>query len=117
MPSPVLVADDSPVARLSITREVRAKGLAVVERESAAGASTVDPTTIACALLDLELGDGVGTDVAARLRSSRADLPVAFFSSASSGDLLDRARALGPVFAKPAELADAIAWVIANASA
>ena len=39
-----------------------------------------------------------------------ADLPVAFFSAASPPDVVARARTVGPVFAKPAELDGAVAW-------
>lgn len=113
----VLIADDSAVARLTVAREVRAAGLDVIEHESAAAASAVDARDVACALLDLELGDGHGTDVASRLRSARAELPVAFFSSATDGDLVVHARTIGPVFAKPHELGDAVAWVVAQTRA
>lgn len=113
----VLIADDSAVARLTLVREVRAAGIEVVEHESARTASAVDARDLACALLDLELGDGDGTDVASCLRSACAELPVAFFSSATEGELLVRARAIGPVFAKPQELGDAVAWVVAQTRA
>lgn len=116
MPLPVLVADDSPAARFVVVRDVRARGLDVVEEESVAGASGVDPSGIACALLDLELEDGTGTDIATSLRERRSDLPIAFFSSAETGDLLERARRMGPVFAKPDQLGLAVAWVVENAA-
>jgi DNA-binding response OmpR family regulator len=83
----------------------------VVEQDSAAGASSVDPTDLACALLDLELGDGLGTDVAVRLRESRGTLPIAFFTSTAAPDALARAATFGPVFAKPDELDMAVDWV------
>jgi two-component system response regulator RegA len=111
----VLVADDSAVARLSVARELRSRGLDVVERESFASAATTDAAELTCALLDLELGDGNGADVADRLRASRSDLPVAFFSSAGDGALVARARAIGPVFTKPDGLVDAVAWIVARA--
>lgn len=117
MPLPVLVADDSPAARYVVVRDVRARGLEVVEETSVAGASGVDPSGIACALLDLELEDGTGTDIATRLREGRSDLPIAFFSSAEAGDLLDRARGMGPVFQKPGQLGLAVAWVVENTTA
>lgn len=111
----VLVADDSAVARLALVRRVRAAGCEVVEGDSLRGALLVDATTLACALLDLDLGDGWGTDVAERLRAASAGLPVAFFTGGAPADALDRARALGPVFAKPEELDGAVAWVLAAA--
>jgi CheY-like chemotaxis protein len=109
----VLVADDSAVARVSVARRVRALGFEVVERDSAASASTVDPASLACALLDLDLGDGSGADVAERLRTAPEahDLPIAFFTSTREGVAFDRAKRYGEVFSKPDELEKAVAWV------
>ncbi len=109
--SRVLVADDSAVARLTLARALRAAGFDVLEHASVETSSLVDPASVRCALLDLELDDGTGTDIAARLRETRPDLPIAFFSSARTGDVLAHARTFGPVFEKPAQLDDAVAWV------
>lgn len=106
----VLIADDSAVARVTVARRVRAAGFEVVEHDSCASASTVDATTIACALLDFDLGDGFGVDVAARLREGQASLPIAFFTSSSGADV-ELASAFGPVFTKPDELDAAIDWI------
>ncbi|MDB4945327.1 MAG: hypothetical protein JWP97_4861 [Labilithrix sp.] len=110
----VLIADDSPVARISVARLVRAEGLEVEERESVLDASSVDASELACALLDLELGDGLGTEVAERLRDVASELPIAFFTSEREGGALARARAFGPVFAKPGELDLAVDWIRRN---
>lgn len=107
----VLIADDSAVARVSVARRVRAEGIEVEERDSAAAASSVDTADLACALLDLELGDGFGTEVAERLREAQGGLPIAFFTSTLTPEVLARAQAFGPVFAKPEELDQAIDWV------
>ncbi len=106
----VLIADDSAVARQTLARRVRAAGFEVVEHDSCATASTVDGATIACALLDCDLGDGDGIAVAARLRAAKESLPIAFFT-ASKDDVTDRASAFGPVFEKPHDLERAIDWV------
>jgi DNA-binding response OmpR family regulator len=110
----VLIADDSAVARVSLARRVRAEGIEVEERDSAAGASAVDAADLACALLDLELGDGFGTEVAERLREGQDGLPIAFFTSTLAGEVLARAKTFGPVFAKPDQLDQAIDWVRRN---
>jgi CheY-like chemotaxis protein len=111
----VLIADDSPVARVALSRRVRAAGLEVDEHDSAASAMSVDPGTLACALLDFDLGDGFGIDVAIRLRATRSELPIAFFTTTDPSET-DRARAFGPVFAKPDELDAAVAWIARHAS-
>jgi CheY-like chemotaxis protein len=107
----VLIADDSAVARVSVARRVRAEGIEVVEQDSAAGASSIDTADLACALLDIDLGDGFGTEVAERLREGLDTLPIAFFSSTSTPEVLARAATFGPVFAKPEQLDQAIDWV------
>ena len=110
----VLVADDSPLVRAAVVRRVREAGREVVEAQSAATAATVDPAPLACALLDLDLGDGWGTEVAERLRAAAAELPIAFFTSEQGGDRVERAKTFGPVFAKPDEIDRAIAWVVSR---
>ncbi len=107
----VLIADDSAVARLTLARRVRAAGFEVIEHDSAASASTVDATTITCALLDFDLGDGLGVDVAARLRRVAGSLPIAFFTSTTESEVVERAAAFGPVFAKPDEIDAAVDWI------
>lgn len=110
----VLIADDSAVARVSVARRVRADGIVVEEHDSVASACTVEVEGLACALLDLDLGDGLGTEVAERLRAGHDGLPIAFFSSTSTPEVLAQAAVFGPVFAKPDELDEAIAWVRRN---
>jgi DNA-binding NarL/FixJ family response regulator len=107
----VLIADDSAVARVALARRVRAAGLEVVEHASAASAMTADASTLACALLDYDLGDGFGVEVAERLRSARVELPIAFFTTSERADITAQAAAFGPVFTKPDELDAAIAWI------
>lgn len=111
----VLVADDSAVARLSITSRVRESGLEIVESDSAASARAVDAVTLSCALLDFDLGDGDGADLASHLRRRAAELPIAFFTSTNAEGDRARASLFGPVFAKPDELDAAVEWVRRNA--
>lgn len=110
----VFVADDSPLVRAAVVRRIKDTGRDVVEADSAAGASSVDSRGLACALLDLDLGDGWGTDVAERLRASVAELPIAFFTSEQGGERVERARTFGPIFAKPEGIDEAIAWVVSR---
>src|SRR5437879_4667103 len=99
VPARVLIADDSAVARVAVAKRVRAEGREVVEEASARSASNVDASDIACALLDLDLGDGDGADVAGRLREKNGSLPIAFFTSSTTPEARARAAAIGPVFA------------------
>jgi DNA-binding response OmpR family regulator len=113
----VFVADDSPLVRAAVVRRIRDAGRDVVEADSAAAAkaSAVDASGLVCALLDLDLGDGWGTDVAEHLRASASELPIAFFTSEQGGDRVERAKTFGPVFAKPDGIDEAIAWVVSRA--
>ena len=103
----ILIADDSAVVRLTVGRRLRAAGHEVVECASFAEASVVELRDLRCALLDFDLGDGQGIDVAPRL--ALAGIPVAFFTSEEAPARED-ARKLGPVFGKPDDLDAAIAW-------
>ncbi|MBL8609887.1 MAG: response regulator transcription factor [Myxococcales bacterium] len=104
----VLVCDDSPVARAAVEKKLRAHGADVVLCASAAEARATTTDGLTCALLDVDLGDGLGTDVAAALRRAAPALPVAFFTSEP-----DVTNALGPVFRKPDGLDAAVAWALA----
>jgi FixJ family two-component response regulator len=73
----------------------------VHEASSAAAARGTDATALTCAIVDLELDDGDGADLAADLLGRRASLPVAFFTAGAAPQVVDRARRRGPVFDKP----------------
>jgi len=107
MPRTLLV-DDSAVVRLTMGRRLRAAGHDVVACASFAEAVVVDLAGIARALLDFDLGDGRGVDVAPRLVT--AGIPVAFFTSEDAPEVFDAARVFGPVFKKPDDVEAALAW-------
>ena len=110
-PAPILFVDDSPVARLAVQRRLTEYGLAAVILASAAEAASVTGCAFAAALLDIELGDGFGTDLAARLRAEAPALPIAFLTAGGPAPQLADAAHLGPVFSKTSELEDAVRWV------
>ncbi len=107
----IVIADDCALTRLVLARELEKRGLPVTYVVSlSAGRALRAP--VACALVDLDLGDGSGTQLAEHLRERTPALPIAFFTA--SPDTTE-ARRLGPVFRKPEGLADALAWVAAHA--
>jgi CheY-like chemotaxis protein len=115
----VLLVDDSPVARRLVARRLHAEGFELEEASSLEGArrlgaQTMD--TLLGAVLDLELDDGTGVELASWLRAERPSLPIAFFTAADSPQLVERARALGPVFAK-VDAEPLVSWVRGLASA
>jgi CheY-like chemotaxis protein len=111
----VFVADDSALARRAITTKVHAAGLAVVEGASAILDAAVDVAGLSCALVDLDLGDGDGTQLASELRRRSPALPIAFFTSGAAADVLARAKEYGPIFFKPSELDRAVDWITRHA--
>jgi len=110
----ILIVDDSPVARVTLRKRIEAAGMQVDAKESVADCGTVDAKSYDAALLDFDLGDGTGADVAARLRQTSPDLPIAFFTASEDEPAIDALRAVGPVFKKP-ELDRAVEWVAALA--
>jgi CheY-like chemotaxis protein len=112
MPS-ILLVDDSPVALRALAQRLTSEGFEVREALSVAAARSLDATTIGrlfCAILDLQLADGDGTDLAANLLGRRPFLPVAFFTMGATPSLVESARGRGPVFLKP-DVTPVIQWV------
>jgi two-component system OmpR family response regulator len=106
----VLLVDDSPVARQSLAKRLVAEGFAVREAQSVRAAHASAGIAPSCAVLDLQLPDGDGTDLAAALVAKHPGLPVAFFIAGAAPSLVESARCRGPVFVKPDDN-PLIAWV------
>ena len=117
MPLPVLVVDDSALACAAVSHWLGARGIEVTTAASSAEAAALDPAGFAAALLDLELGDGLGTELARRLRERAPGLPIAFLSASRDPALLAAARREGPVFSKVTGVDDAVRWVSARTAA
>jgi CheY-like chemotaxis protein len=107
----ILFVDDSTLARVATSRLLCARGLSVTALSSNAEAAAVDASTFAAALLDIELGDGFGTEVAARLRQRSPGLPIAFLTGGGAAPVLDVAQRFGPVFSKTSGVEEAISWI------
>jgi CheY-like chemotaxis protein len=105
----VLLVDDSPVVRRVLSQRLADEGLEVRAEATAAEASGVDLADVACAIVDIELPDGSGYDLASLLRGRKPLLEVAFYTAGAAGDVLASARPHGPVFWKP-EVEPVVAW-------
>lgn len=110
-PASILFVDDSAVARVAVKRRLVALGLEVVTFASAAEASGARGGDFVAVLLDIELGDGFGPDVAVRLREGAPGLPIAFLTAGGPAEVLDAAARLGPVFSKTSEVDEAVRWI------
>ncbi|HEX3343924.1 MAG TPA: response regulator [Polyangiaceae bacterium] len=110
----VLLVDDSPVVRRVLTTRLAAAGFDVVAEPTADATRAVDLSSVACAVVDIELPDASGADLAGELLRRRSSLPVAFFTAGASEAVMARARAHGPVFAKP-DVEPLMAWIASSA--
>lgn len=95
---------------MALARRLTAAGHGVREADSVKAAGSIDAAELGAAILDLELADGTGIDIARALRARRPDLDLAFFTADAGQETLTQARSLGPVFHKPDELDLVIAW-------
>jgi CheY-like chemotaxis protein len=108
----VLVVDDSPVALAVVSHLLRKEGLAVTALSSVREARRASPGVFAAALLDIELIDGLGTEVAQELRNVANALPIAFLTAGGTGANLAAAALFGPVFPKD-DFEHAVRWITA----
>jgi two-component system C4-dicarboxylate transport response regulator DctD len=111
----ILLVDDSPVARRAVARRLESEGFDVRQEGSAAAARAVDAGQLAGAIIDIELPDGSGVDLAAELRARAPSLPVAFFTATASPTVVAQARPHGVVFSKP-DLEPLVAWAARSAA-
>lgn len=107
----MLVADDSPVVRAALRRALAAAGFEALEAGSLEEARAIDASQLFAAVLDLDLGDGTGLDVARALSAAHPSLPYVFFSSGDDPPLTAEARSQAHVFIKPRELDRVVAWL------
>lgn len=105
-PQMVLLAEDDDAIRAEVRDQLTGLGHSVIEAASLAEARALsDLPGLTLILSDIQLGDGLGHDLAGR------GLPLVLMTSLPAGDAL-RARADGPVLTKPfppARLAAALA--------
>ena len=97
----VLLVDDSAVARRVLARRLEAEGFQVSEASSMAAARKVDFASLGCAIVDLELPDGDGTDLARTLLERRPNLPIAFFTLGTAPSLVEGPARAGPSSSSP----------------
>ena len=96
---PVLVVDDDPMTTRTVRRILGGDGHDVVVAGSCSEAAKLSGP-FAVAVLDLDLGDGCGTDLARELVERGVVAKVVFYSGSDQRSVVGRARQLGPVFRK-----------------
>ena len=110
----ILVADDSAIVVRVVRRRLERRGFDVVEATSAADCRSIDATSLAAAVFDLQLGDAEGAVSAARLLAHNPTVRVAFYSGCLTSERVGRAQALGPVFDKASDLEALLDWLCAE---
>lgn len=115
----VLIVEDDPMVRRAVARALRGAGHQVVAVERCDAARGLGHA-FDVAVLDLELPDGTGVEMARELLGVGTTEGVVFFSGAVDESLLLRAAKLGKVVAKSGDLGsllEAVAQLRATRSA
>jgi len=99
----VLIVEDDPAIRRAVTRALQRAGHEVVAVARCGGARGLG-RAFDVAVLDLELPDGTGVDMAGELLGLGTARGVVFFSGAADPSLLVRAAQLGQVVPKGGDL-------------
>jgi CheY-like chemotaxis protein len=102
----LLVVDDEPAVRQMATRYLREAGYSVVEAADGVQAWEYfqrEPTRVDAVLADVVMPRMPGTELAARLRRARVDLPIVLMSGYTPADLVARGleASLGELLTKP----------------
>lgn len=98
----LLIVDDQKDVARTLGRALRGRGFGVSIAHSCAEAEALD-VQVDCAVLDIDLPDGTGLELAERLIGEKARA-VVFFSGCSDECVRVRAAKLGPLVAKSAGL-------------
>jgi hypothetical protein len=110
----VFVKEESLPVRAQLARLLETVGARVHYAKTATGnrARTMPVQDFKCAFISLDRATAKDDpiDAAEVLRLYHPMLPVAFLDAGSDEALLERARCVGPIFAKPDQLDAAVAW-------
>jgi CheY-like chemotaxis protein len=111
-PVRILLVDDSAYVRARLTGALRARGLEPCAVATRAEALACDIASFDAAVLDVELGEESGVELARELLE-RAPLRVAFMTANVAAAQEQSAGTLGPVFTKDWDLAPLLGWLLA----
>jgi two-component system, response regulator RegA len=95
----VLIVDDEPATARSLGRVLRAAGYSVVIAGSCASARKLEDR-FDCAVLDIDLGDGSGIDLANELTARGSVARVVFYSGTMDDAVVERVTGTGPLVMK-----------------
>lgn len=117
MPEPIqlLLAEDDPVLARAVKRLLCAAGHQVTSVSSAAEAPADGSFNVA--VLDIDLGNGSGLDLAEALLQSGRARAIVFYSATRDPAQIERAQSLGVLVPKSAQLGALLAAVTATLAA
>jgi DNA-binding response OmpR family regulator len=110
----LVVEDDVTVAR-ALSRTLARRGFSVAIARSCTAARSL-PQNFDLAVLDLDLPDGNGVDLARQLLDCEKVPSVLFFTGSRDPTLLARARSLGPVVTKSSGTSEVLALLAPESS-
>lgn len=114
----LLIVDDSKLARMAVNKALNSlePDWTRIEASSAAEAlKAVQEKSPDIALLDFNMPERDGLDLAAELRRSNPRMPVAVISANRQKEILDRAREVGASFLPKPVTEDALSEFLAGA--
>lgn len=119
MPVTVLIVDDSKLARI-----VAAKALAQLQPEwskvEASGAAEaiemLGSTPVDLALIDFNMAEKDGLELASELRVLRPDMPIAIITANIQDEVIARAREIGAAFVPKPVTADGLRGFLSGAA-
>lgn len=106
-PARALIVEDDPVVARSIARRLLREGYSVSLAQTCRAARAAGPG-FQVGVLDLDLPDGSGADLADELLRLGAVRGVVFYTGSLDGAVRNRASLFGPVFDKAANLEDVV---------
>jgi DNA-binding response OmpR family regulator len=115
LPQRLLVVEDDVTVARALSRTLARAGFSVAIARSCTAARTL-AQSFDFAILDLDLPDGNGVDLARALMTDGKVPSVLFFTSSSDTTLLARARRLGSIVMKSLGTSPILAWLAANAT-
>jgi DNA-binding response OmpR family regulator len=111
----VLLVDDNESVRMTFAAILDDAGHAVTEADSVAAARTCLASGIfELALLDIHLGDGLGTALIPELRGAQPKIAIAVLSGGSGGERIDGADLVLAKGADPFQLLEQLERVVAS---
>lgn len=101
MPFTVLIVDDSKLARIVAGKAITSLQPEWHKVEAGSGAQArdvLDSTAVDIALIDFNMAEQDGLELAGQIRAERPDMPIAIITANIQDEIIARAREIGAAF-------------------